>query len=137
MAKPAKKRSKIARKTTAHRDAQPEVFQLLRSILEKHARGLVVTKDDDTEYHLDTKTIMPNEKPLYFGGVRAGRAYTSFYLMPVYMSPELLGGISDALRARMQGKSCFNFKHAERPLLDELRVLTGRAYARWKKEGKI
>jgi hypothetical protein len=130
----------VATKTNVGTKIAPQdvaVYPLLRAILEKHARDLIVTRDDGEQYHLDTKTVLPNKKPLYFGGVRAGRAYTSFYLMPVYVAPELLDGISDGLRERMQGKSCFNFKTADQPLIDELRVLTGRAYTRWKKEGKL
>jgi hypothetical protein len=57
---------------------------------------------------------------MFFAGVRAGSAHVSFYLMPVYSNPELMGRISDPLRRRLQGKSCFNFTRREPELFDEL-----------------
>ncbi|WP_437611807.1 hypothetical protein WMF20_07145 [Sorangium sp. So ce834] len=112
-------------------------FEALRSILQRHARDLVVVHDTPDNYYLDTRTTAPNGKPLFFGAARAGRAYTSFYLMPVYTNPELLGGISPELKKRMQGKSCFNFKTREPALLDELEALTGRCFAQWRSAGRI
>ncbi len=47
-----------------------------------------------------------------FGSVRLGKAYVSFHLMPIYMNPALIQSIPPALKKRMQGKSCFNFKSA-------------------------
>ncbi|WP_437725979.1 hypothetical protein [Sorangium sp. So ce861] len=112
-------------------------FEALRSILQRHARDLVVVHDTPDNYYLDTRTTAPNGKPLFFGAARAGRAYTSFYLMPVYTNPELLGGVSPELKKRMQGKSCFNFKTREPALLDELETLTGRCFEQWKSAGRI
>ncbi|WP_437735380.1 hypothetical protein [Sorangium sp. So ce1335] len=113
------------------------VFEALRTILKRHARDLVVVHDTPDNYYLDTRTKGPNGKPLFFGAARAGRAYTSFYLMPVYAHPELLADASPELKKRMQGKSCFNFKASEPALLAELEALTGRCFARWKASGQI
>jgi hypothetical protein len=44
-------------------------------------------------------------------------AYVSFYLMPVYMYPDLVDGISLELTKRKQGKSCFNFETVDDHLL--------------------
>ncbi|KYF70668.1 hypothetical protein BE17_26390 [Sorangium cellulosum] len=106
-------------------------------MLQRHARHLVVVHDTPDSYYLDTRTRGPNGKPLFFGATRAGRAYTSFYLMPVYTNPELLGGISPELRKRMQGKSCFNFKTNEPALFAELEALTGRCLEKWKASGQV
>jgi hypothetical protein len=73
------------------------------------------------------------KQPMWFGGVRVCKAYVSYHLMPVYSHPALLEGISTALRHRMQGKSCFNFKRSDPALLAELEALTAAAaelYAR-------
>ncbi|WP_437962671.1 hypothetical protein WME76_46420 (plasmid) [Sorangium sp. So ce119] len=113
------------------------VFEALRSILQRRARDLVVVHDTPDNYYLDTRTKAPNGKPLFFGAARAGRAYTSFYLMPVYAHPELLGDVSPELKKRMQGKSCFNFKTSEPALFAELETLTGRCFERWKASGQI
>ena len=51
----------------------------------------------------------------WFAGTRLGKRYVSYYLMPVYVEPSLLDGISPELRRRMQGKSCFNFTTSTRP----------------------
>lgn len=45
-------------------------------------------------------------------------------LKPVYTHAELAAKISPALKKRMQGKSCFNFKVADEELFDELEALT-------------
>ncbi|WP_437815786.1 hypothetical protein [Sorangium sp. So ce1078] len=112
-------------------------FESLRRILQRHARDLAVVHDTPDNYYLDTRTKAPNGKPLFFGAARAGRAYTSFYLMPVYTNPELLDGISPELKKRMQGKSCFNFKATEPALFEELEALTGRCFAQWKSAGRV
>jgi hypothetical protein len=57
--------------------------------------------------------------------------------MPVYVKPELLDGISPELRARMQGKSCFNFKSVEPALFKELAKLTKAGYASYKAQGFV
>ncbi|WP_437969093.1 hypothetical protein WMF04_07260 [Sorangium sp. So ce260] len=112
-------------------------FESLRRILQRHARDLAVVHDTPDNYYLDTRTKAPNGKPLFFGAARAGRAYTSFYLMPVYTDPKLLDGISSELKKRMQGKSCFNFKSTEPALFEELEALTGRCFAQWKSAGRV
>ena len=57
--------------------------------------------------------------------------------MPVYVKPELLDGLSPELKARMQGKSCFNFTVAEKPLLRELAGLTKAAFASYQEQGFV
>jgi hypothetical protein len=61
--------------------------------------------------------------------VRIGKAYVSYYLMPVYMTSVTM---SAQLSERMQGKACFNFKRIDDELFDELRDLTRRGYNAWK-----
>jgi hypothetical protein len=62
---------------------------------------------------------------MYFAQVRAGKAYVAFHLMPLYMNEALTAAISPALKKRMQGKTCFNFKTAPEPeLVEELKRLT-------------
>jgi hypothetical protein len=57
--------------------------------------------------------------------------------MPVYAHPELLNQISDELRQRMQGKSCFNFTKLDAPLLAELKELIARGYAAYQQRGWV
>jgi hypothetical protein len=116
---------------------QEATFERLRSILENYAGHLVLVDDTDDHYYLDTAAKQANGKPIFFGSVRIGKQYVAYHLMPVYIWPELLDGISPELRRRMQGKSCFNFKQPDPALLNELSTLTRRAYERCRKEGQI
>ena len=70
---------------------------------------------------------------MFFGSVKAGKAYVSFHLMPLYMCAPLTGGISPALKKRMQGKTCFNFKSDPGPeLIAELQQLTAAGWRQWR-----
>ena len=112
----------------ANPDLAP-VFASLRSILTEFAPRLDVLHDEPGHYYLNTRTIGPNKHPIAFGGVRTGKAYVSYYLMPVYMTSMEM---TPDLRKRMQGKACFNFKTVDQPLFEELRLLTRRGYESWK-----
>ena len=111
-----------------------EAFAALREILAVHAAGLEVTADGPKGYSLNTPYSGKWKKPLYFGGVQVTKNYVSFHLFAVYMFPDLLDGISDGLRCRMQGKSCFNFRAPDAALFRELRALTKAGLARMKAE---
>ena len=52
--------------------------------------------------------------------------------MPVYTCPELVRDLSPALKKRMQGKSCFNFKSIDDDAIEELTQLTKKGLARFK-----
>lgn len=126
--------SDVMAKAPADFDA---TFARLRGILEPHAKDLVVVHDTGENYYLDTEHIMPNRQPLYFGGVRRGKAYVSFYLMPVYLHPELLDDLSPALRKRMQGKSCFNFTTLDDEQAAELDRLTRTGIEAYRRDGYL
>ena len=88
----------------------------------------MVTGDrpEEDSVSVDRPDIMPGARR-YFGGVRIGKSYVSYYLIGVYGDPRLVTEMSPALRKRMQGKSCFNFASVDEVLFDELAVLTPRA----------
>ena len=111
------------------------VFSQLRGTLCSYADDMDCTKDEPDDYYLNTRHIMKNKKPLFFGAVQIRKNYVSYHLMPVYVYPELLDDISSSLRKRMQGKSCFNFKSSDQMLFDELTVLTERGYEKYR-EGR-
>ncbi|HML24094.1 MAG TPA: hypothetical protein PKD09_20730 [Aggregatilinea sp.] len=104
------------------------IFDRLKALLTRHAPDLVVVHDAPGNYYLDTTVKGPNKKPLFFGAVQIKKNYVSYHLMPIYMYPDLLDGHSEELKKRMQGKSCFNFKNVDEPLLAELSTLTEQAY---------
>ncbi|WP_206352336.1 hypothetical protein [Tautonia rosea] len=57
--------------------------------------------------------------------------------MPVYLTPSLLESLSPRLKARMQGKSCFNFASVDPPLFQELSDLTKRGFESYKDQGFV
>ena len=102
----------------------PLVFEQLKSIIKPYAKNLTITADTATAYSLDGPYSEKYKQVLFFGSAQIKKNYVSFYLMPVYMFPDLLKGISPELKKRMQGKSCFNFKKVEPALFQELTELT-------------
>jgi hypothetical protein len=53
--------------------------------------------------------------------------------MGIYGNEKACEGMSNELRARMQGKTCFNFKVADEELFQELEAFTERACQDFKK----
>ena len=106
-------------------------FAKLKEIFAPYEAKLNVTADTPDNYGLEIDHVMKNKHRLYFGGVRRGKAYVSFHLMPVYAFPELTEKISPDLKKRMQGKSCFNFTSPNEKLFNELRKLTKIGFARF------
>ena len=99
-------------------------FLALKKILKPYERRMVVQSDSDNNYFLVTKHITKSKQPLWFAGVRRGKAYVSYHFVPIYVCPELAKGMSPELKKRMQGKGCFNFKSVDAKLFKELAQLT-------------
>jgi hypothetical protein len=112
----------------------PIVFEQLRSILKPYAQTLNVKADTPDTYYLDGPYSVKWKKELFFGSTQIKKNYVSFYLMPVYMYPDLLESASPELKKRMQGKSCFNFKKVEPELFAELATLTRRGAEKFQEE---
>lgn len=116
-----------------------EIFESLKDVLARQAGKLVVKPGKAGEYTLVTKSPSPfpqhKGQPMWFGEVRLGKAYVSYHLMPLYFNAELTGSISEGLKKRMQGKTCFNFKKApEAEELAELDRLTRAAVKSWREK---
>lgn len=107
------------------------VYSELKALLQPYAERLSVTADSPEGFSLDTRFIQKNKQPLFFGAVQIKKRYVSYQLMPVYVAPELLEGMSGSLKRRMQGKSCFNFTAVDPELLRELAELTQAGYIRY------
>lgn len=112
----------------------PVVFKELKKILTPYAPKLTITADTSEAYSLEGGYSEKWKRNIFFGSVQIKKNYVSFYLMPVYMFPALLNDISPALKKRMQGKSCFNFKKVEPELFHELVSLTQKSVDHFKKE---
>lgn len=110
------------------------VFESLKEILKPYAEKLSIKIDTGDTFYLDAAYSEKWKKEIFFGSAQVKKNYVSFYLMPVYMYPDLLKNISPELKKHMQGKSCFNFKKIERPVFEELSQLTKRGFERLMKE---
>jgi hypothetical protein len=97
---------------------------------------LAIQIDKPGEYYLETKTAMRQGQRFQFGGVKIGKAYVSFHLMPIYMNPKLQGTISPELKKRMQGKSCFNFTQVDPSHVAELKKLAKAGFEEFKTWGQ-
>ncbi len=122
------------------------VFVRLRAILEKHSGALTVKSDAAHHYSL-TGSAGPAalrawggkvKKPIIpVAWVQVGKAYVSYHLMGVYGNTRLRDAMSKELKARMQGKTCFNFKVVDEKLFKELDRLTAQSIAGFRKAGYI
>ena len=112
-----------------------EVFSALRAILERNAGKLTVSESSATRYCLEGGLHPKHKKPMPVAWVEIGKNYVSFHHMGVYAGPEVLKSASKKLKARMQGKSCFNFSSVDEALFAELEEVTIRGFAVFRKLG--
>ena len=113
----------------------PAVFARLKAILQAYETQLTLDADSPEDYRLNAPMLGPNKKPLFFGGVQIKKNYVSYHLFPVYMYPDLMDGMSEGLKKRMQGKSCFNFRNVDEAQMAELAALTQRSFERQQQRG--
>ena len=102
----------------------PAAFAGLRAILQPFAAKLHVREDSKKSYYLETHLADSRDKPRSFAAAIIMKNYVSFHLVAVYCFPELLQGMSPALKKHMQGKGCFNFTAPDAKLFRELAQLT-------------
>ena len=122
------------------------VFARLKLILQKHAGTFLVKPDLPDQYGLYAK-IGPATLKVWGGKlkkpmmpvawVNIGKTYVSYHLMGLYGNTHLLGSLSKKLKARMQGKTCFNFTVIDEALFEELEKLTGQSIVTFREEGYI
>jgi hypothetical protein len=111
------------------------VFAHLKRILAEHASSFVVSEDSPTRYCIEAP-IGPATLKLWHGKKKRamipvawteiGKNYVSFHHMALYGNDKLRDGLSQELKSRMQGKTCFNFKNEEQLPFAELEALTAR-----------
>ena len=125
---PAKKRAERNPKKSGFKD----VYAALLALLKAYENRLVL-KTAKTGYEfLEGPVPTYKNRPMFFAGVRAGKSYVSYHLLPLYMDPEMVKIIPPDLKKRMQGKACFNFTSVDPELFAELARLTAAGYERFK-----
>jgi len=122
------------------------IFGRLRSILQKHA-GTLSVKTDKAECYCLEAAAGPaavrawggklKQPTIPVAWVQIGKAYVSFHNMCVYGNGKLQGSMSKELKARMHGKTCFNFKNNDEGLFEELEQLTKQSIASFRKAGFV
>jgi hypothetical protein len=113
------------------------VFSSLKAVLQQYQSELVLIHDQADKYYLNLHHTREDGYQIFFGSVQIKKSYVSYHLMAIYTYPELLEGISEALKKRMQGKSCFNFKKPDPDLQLELENLTKLCFEKFKTAGMI
>ncbi|MEL7310422.1 MAG: DUF1801 domain-containing protein [Pseudomonadota bacterium] len=97
------------------------LFKKLTDLFRPYEKDMQIKTDTDDKYYIEE--ALSSDKLQMFASVQIKKNYISVYLMPVYCQPELLEGISDDLKKRMQGKSCFNFTQDEQVPWAEFKAL--------------
>jgi hypothetical protein len=122
------------------------IFARLRTILQKHAGQFIVATDTPHRYSLEGSvgpatlrawggTLKRRTIPVAWAEI--GKSYVSFHLMAVAEGPRLRDALSTGLRARMQGKACFNFNTADESLFKELERVTARSLVAFRDAGFV
>jgi hypothetical protein len=113
------------------------IFARLRAILQKYSDRLTVTADTSTRYCLAGGSHPTHKKPMDIAWVEIRKAYVSFHHMGVYACPRLRESMAPELKARMQGKSCFNFAKLDEALFKQLEQVTSDGFAAFRTAGYI
>jgi len=122
------------------------VFTRLKEILQKYSGLFTIIPDTTTKFGLYA-AIGPATLKIWGGKmkkpampvawVEIGKAYVSYHLMGIYGNTALLKGLSKELKARMQGKTCFNFKKVDEKIFIELDSLTSKSIDAFRQAGFI
>lgn len=115
--------SKTARTKTQAKDFN-SVYARLCRILQQHGDKLSVAVQKPGTLWMDVAGISYRGKPLSYAGVRLGKNYVSYYLMPA----SVCKNISPELMKRKQGNACFNFTAVDEKLFAELERLTAEGF---------
>ena len=115
----------------------PNLFVALRDLLLPYQADLLVVHDDGDHFYANCRNVDAKGKAQFFGAVKVSGRRHSFHFMPIYTFPDLLAGISPALKKHMQGKSCFNFDAWDPALLHELQMLIEQGVSRYRVAGKL
>jgi hypothetical protein len=111
------------------------VFAALKPLLQKRVDDLAVGTDTPKVYKLVARRPSPfpqhRGRPLEFGTVALRRKYVVFELMPLYMNPALVRGLSVGLKKRLH-RTCFRFQRMPDPeVIAELDRLAVGALKEW------
>jgi hypothetical protein len=122
------------------------VFARLRDLLKARAGDFHIADDSSDRYCLEAPVGATTlrawgskvRKPLIpVAWVEIGKTYVGYHVIGVTDNPTLMAGLSQQLRARLQGKSCFNFTTVDEALFRELDQVTAASLRGLQKAGYI
>jgi hypothetical protein len=121
--------------------ARKEIFETIRSVLQKQCPPMVASKDKEEVYELmgnkpvpygSKKIIVPG---MYFSSVVARKDMVSFYFFPIYYHTSDYIDLVPTMAKCLKGKTCFNFKKIDQVNIKELSALMKKGVQAWKKMG--
>lgn len=122
-------------------EVRKDIFEKIRSALEKQAPPMVVSKERVDVFELSgnkpvpygsKKEIVPG---MYFSSVVARKDMVSFYFFPLYYHEDDFKDLIPTMIKCLKGKTCFNFKKSEQVDEKELNALLKKGVKAWKKNG--
>lgn len=127
-------------------DPLEAAFTRLRELLVTHATQLTVGEDSARRYSLEAE-IGPATLTAWRGRVRKPRipvawverraASVALHLMGLEGNASLGAALSEPLRKRLQGKTCFHFTTVDDALFDELQHVVAEAISGMLRAGYI
>ncbi len=100
--------------------------------LEAELRALLVPYEDVLEaaeiYGIEVLHRPGARAHDWFAGVRPGKGTAKLMLLPLKAHPELLEGVSPALRKRVSGDALFTLRPGDEALLPELEWVVAKAF---------
>lgn len=100
--------------------------------LEAELRALLVPYEDVLEaaqiYGIEVLHRPGARAHDWFAGVRSGKGTAKLMLLPMKGHPELLDGVSSALRKRITGDALITLKPGDEALIPEVARLVARAF---------
>ena len=112
-----------------------ETFLQLKKVLEPYAGKMVVKHDGPGIYYLESAPSKKYDTEVFFAAVQTQKTQVSFHLLPLHVFPEMLKGLSPALKKRLRGSSRFAFTTVDAATLRELAALTKKGYQGYRRGG--
>lgn len=116
-----------------------EIFQSIRAVLQPYTVvGFETSINTDTAFELYTAqevTVNQKKQKLYFAGVKILKNQVSFYLMSIYIEPELKKLLHPDLLQLLNGKCCFHIKKLDEHLLNLISQALDIGFTHYKQQG--
>lgn len=116
-----------------------EVFEKMRSVLQKQCPPMVISNDVENNFELignkpvpygSTKKIVPG---MFFVSIILNKTMLSFHFFPMYLNKELYEPLVPNMIKLLKGKTCFNIKDDKEINEKELNALLSKGIDVWKK----